>query len=231
MKKWFVLRLSYWDAIEWLSTAQKWTLFEWIYTYQLTGVKPSFDDQVVNMAFLFFKQQLDADNEKWEQVREKRSEAWKLGGRPAKKQKKQKLSEKANESKWKQKKQHTVTVTVPVTVTSPITETNTGTTPNDVVYFEDKELNNLFVEFIDMRKNMKKEMTDRAKELAIKTLNGLSSDNSSKKKIIERSIMNSWQSFYPLQENPQVKSQKVYDNTKPPEKSAYQKFLDDTKYA
>jgi hypothetical protein len=45
---------------------------------------------------------------------------------------------------------------------------------------------------------MKKEMTDRAVELSINKLKELSKNEDIQKQIIEQSIMNNWQSFYPL---------------------------------
>ena len=59
-----------------------------------------------------------------------------------------------------------------------------------------------------MRKKIKKPMTDRAVELAIKKLNELSGgDNDIAIKIIEQSVMNSWQGLFPLKE--EAKSQGI----------------------
>lgn len=71
---------------------------------------------------------------------------------------------------------------------------------NAVCYFPDNDkLNNAFLEFIAMRKKIKKPMTDRAIEIAISNLRKLAGDNDDMAiQIIEESILHSWQSFYPL---------------------------------
>ena len=71
-----------------------------------------------------------------------------------------------------------------------------------VSYFpNDENLDKAFSDYVAMRKKLKKPMTDRAVELAIKKLNDLSNgDNDIAIKIIEQSIMNSWQGLFPLKE-------------------------------
>lgn len=70
-------------------------------------------------------------------------------------------------------------------------------------YFPNDEiLDNAFNEFLKMRKQIKKPMGDHAIELAINKLNTLSGGDSEKAvKIINQSIMGSWQSFYELKED------------------------------
>lgn len=71
------------------------------------------------------------------------------------------------------------------------------------VYFpNDEVLNDTFKEFLKMRKQIKKPMGDHAIELAIKKLNDLSGgDNELAIKIINQSILGSWQGFYELKED------------------------------
>jgi len=67
------------------------------------------------------------------------------------------------------------------------------------VYFEDEELNNAFLDFLDMRKKIKKPATDRAIKMAINKLENLSGGDKEKKiDIINQSIMNCWQDLFPL---------------------------------
>lgn len=54
------------------------------------------------------------------------------------------------------------------------------------------------LEFIKMRKLIKKPMTPHALELALKNLNKLSSDEGTQIAILEQSIANSWQGLFPL---------------------------------
>lgn len=52
--------------------------------------------------------------------------------------------------------------------------------------------------FEEMRNKLRKPMTDRARELALKELRKLASDEVAQIAIVEQSIQNGWQSFYPL---------------------------------
>lgn len=63
-------------------------------------------------------------------------------------------------------------------------------------YFEDAELNDLFNEFLELRKKLKCKNTDRAITLLLNELNKYPNDI--KKEMINNSIMGSWKSVYPL---------------------------------
>ena len=74
-------------------------------------------------------------------------------------------------------------------------------------YFDDLDLNNLFLEFLDLRKSLKAKNTDRAVNLILKKLEGLSLET--QKEMIEQSIECSWKSVFPLKkqfkkENPSL---------------------------
>lgn len=68
------------------------------------------------------------------------------------------------------------------------------------VYFpEDELLNRAFSDYVAMRKQIKKPMTDRAISLAQNKLNKLAgADNDLAIEILNQSIMNCWQDLYPL---------------------------------
>lgn len=74
-----------------------------------------------------------------------------------------------------------------------------------IVYFpNDEQLNKAFEDFVENRKKIKKPMTDRAIELAIKKLNDLSAgDGDLAIKIIEQSIMSGYLGLFPLKEEKQ----------------------------
>ena len=63
-------------------------------------------------------------------------------------------------------------------------------------YFDDLDINNLFIEFLDLRKSLKAKNTDRAISLVLKKLEGLSKET--QKEILEQSIENSWKSVFPI---------------------------------
>lgn len=68
-------------------------------------------------------------------------------------------------------------------------------------YPNDEILNKAFSDYVAMRKQIKKPLTDRAIELAMKKLDELSNGNNDIAiKIIEQSIMNSWQGLFPLKD-------------------------------
>lgn len=76
------------------------------------------------------------------------------------------------------------------------------------IYFpNDESLNQAFLDYLEIRKQIKKPMTDRAIELAIKKLEELSAlpfsegmDNDLAIQILNQSVMNSWQGLFPLKE-------------------------------
>lgn len=76
---------------------------------------------------------------------------------------------------------------------------------NDILntYTQDKKLKQTIFEFIKMRKAIKKPLTDRALQLILSKLNTLTADDNTKIGILEQSIMNSWQSVFPLKQEPQ----------------------------
>lgn len=85
-----------------------------------------------------------------------------------------------------------------------------GKAPKTVkVYFPgDALLNQAFADYVEMRKQIKKPMTDRAVALAIKKLQELSAmpfsdtiDSEMAIQILNQSIMNSWQGLFPLKED------------------------------
>lgn len=80
-------------------------------------------------------------------------------------------------------------------------------------YPNDDLLNQAFSDFVDMRKKIKKPMTDRAITLAMNRLKELASipfsdsmDNDLAIKILEQSTMNCWQGLFPLKEDRKPKS-------------------------
>lgn len=68
-------------------------------------------------------------------------------------------------------------------------------------YTENAELRGALRDYIQMRKAIRKPITNRALELAFKKLDELSSDDFEKVAIVNQSVMNSWQGLFPLKEN------------------------------
>lgn len=87
-------------------------------------------------------------------------------------------------------------------------------------FTQDESLKQAINDFIQMRKLIKKPLTDRALKIILNKLSSLSSDASTQIKILEQSIANSWQSVFPLKEeevkNPpgNYSNQRQYDIAK-----------------
>ena len=64
-----------------------------------------------------------------------------------------------------------------------------------VVYFENQELNAVFIDYLDMRKKMRVPNTDRAISMLIAKLQQF--DDATKIEILNKSILNGWKSVYP----------------------------------
>jgi hypothetical protein len=63
-------------------------------------------------------------------------------------------------------------------------------------YYEDEKLNDIFLEFLTIRKKLKAVNSDRAIDMLLKTLSNY--DDETKYKMIEQSVVNSWKSVYEL---------------------------------
>lgn len=72
---------------------------------------------------------------------------------------------------------------------------------NDVILAQKAELQEPLREFVEMRKAIKKPITARGLELAVKKLRQMAQSTAEAIDIINQSIINSWQSFYALKEN------------------------------
>jgi len=74
---------------------------------------------------------------------------------------------------------------------------------------ENKELLIAFKDWEEMRKKIKKAPTERAKQLAIKDLEKISTNVETQINVIENATLRCWQSFYPLKEEPKQAKTKV----------------------
>jgi hypothetical protein len=72
---------------------------------------------------------------------------------------------------------------------------------NNKQYSDNKELDTAIKDFIDHRKKMRKPMTDRAIDLFIKKLNGLSTSESKQILMINTAIERGWMTVYPIKED------------------------------
>lgn len=81
-------------------------------------------------------------------------------------------------------------------------ELTEGKPRGKVYYPNDEKLNQAFLDFMKMRKSIKKPMTDRAITRAMNSLQNLSGgDNDLAIRILEQSIFHCWQDLYELKED------------------------------
>ena len=71
-------------------------------------------------------------------------------------------------------------------------------TVDEVILAQSAELQEPLRDFVEMRKAIKKPITTKGLELAVKKLRQMAKSTTEAIEIINQSIMNSWQSFYPL---------------------------------
>lgn len=78
------------------------------------------------------------------------------------------------------------------------------------IYSGSEELVEALKDFEEMRKKIKKPLTERAKKQLVNRLDELSKNEEEQIKILEQSIMNCWQSVYPVKQIEQIPT---YDNS------------------
>jgi len=111
-KKSFLLYAEWIESFEDLTNEEAGKLIKHILAY-VNDEDPELDDRLLKAVFIPMKQQLKRDLEKWELIRQKRSESGKKGGRPKK-------AKKANASFEKQKKQSKAKKAVDVDVNANV---------------------------------------------------------------------------------------------------------------
>lgn len=77
---------------------------------------------------------------------------------------------------------------------------------NKKEYYENKELNNIFIEFLEVRKKLKAVNSDRAINMLLNKLKRY--DDDIKFKMIEQSIIHSWKDVYEVKELKETEKQK-----------------------
>lgn len=191
MKDSFVFYRSFYEAIKDLTIEEQSILFNAICELALNETDTELTG-IPNTLFKLIKPQIEANNERYNNG--------KKGGRPSKKT----IGSKKEKTIGFENKKPNVNVNENVNV-------NVNNKKENIKrkYFEDKELNDLFLEYLEMRKKLKAVNSDRAINLLINKLNQF--DDVIKKQMINNSIENSWKSIYPLKE---TKSKMTIDEMK-----------------
>lgn len=220
----FVFHFENLDDLEGLDDHEIVTIFKAIVYYQQTGKEPEFEDRTLSAVWKPIRRRLVIDNEHYEERCRINRENGAKGGRPRKEEteKTERLPKKPNgfsENRTQPKK--------PDTDTDIDIDTEYDTeTDNDLknkrkpakagkrkdhFYPQDEKLNKAFCDYVQMRKGIKKPMTDRAIELAIKELDKLShGDPDVAIAILEQSILHSWSGLFTLRK-PRARSGTDWD--------------------
>lgn len=193
-RKSYITHLDSLDILDKLSNEQAGKLFKAIKFYQNTKKIPELD-LMLDLVFTPFLNQFIRDDENYQKVCEARRLAGGKGG-------KQKV---ANASKSKQK----VANLADSDSKSDSDSKNKNDNKNELPIFINE---NLFDDFADMRKKLKKPLTEKAKELLIKKLSEFETKQSGfANKALENSIENSWQGvFEPKNDQKQLPKQNQY---------------------
>lgn len=91
-----------------------------------------------------------------------------------------------------------------------------------------QDLKSALSDFADMRKRMKKPLTERAVKMILDRLKELSSDTSEQIEIINQSILHNWQSVYPLKQDGSKQSKYVNYSQRTDSYSDLEKILENS---
>lgn len=178
MRESFIFYKSFYESVKELDPLDQVQIYNAIYEYEFYKIIPELTG-VCKSIFTLILPQLEAND--------KRYENGKKGGRP-RNQNETKIKPKQNQNKTKIK---------------PNENDNVNVNDNDnkknikrKIYFENEELNKLFLEYLELRTKIKCKNTDRAINLLLNELNKY--DDDIKIQMINNSIMNSWKSVYPV---------------------------------
>ena len=176
MRESFVFYKSFYQSIKELDTKYQVEIYNAIFEFEFNGKVPDLSG-VSKSIFTLIIPQLEANN--------KRYENGKKGGRPI--------------TKTKPNNNQTITKVKPNVNDNVNVNVNVNDNVNKNMYFEKLELNNIFLEFLQIRKKLKAVNSDRAIKMLIKKLNTY--DDETKYKMIEQSIVHSWKDVYEIKEH------------------------------
>ena len=170
-------------VIEPLGEAEIGRLFMAMLKYAETSEQP---DIRGNEKFIWPMAKLNIDRER--EFAEKQAKNGSLGGRPKtqKNPEKPKLTQKSQKDKDKDKdKEYNNPPIIP---------------PEGIWDDVSPSLHEALTAFEEMRKKIRKPLTERAKQLALSNLRKLSTDEQTQIAIVNQSVLHGWQAFYALKE-------------------------------
>lgn len=192
-KKSFILYCDLIHEVDHLMDEEKGRLFQHLLEY-VNDMNPIMDDRVILGSWKHIQRQLKRDLEKYEGIKEKRSEAGKAS---AEKRKQEAANSTSVESVKQRSTNPTVngTVTDTVTVTEIYSKENKQTTPS--LYFDNQELNDVFGKWLKMCSEKNKDYPPSAIEALQMKL------NTAKKpmEMVSQSLERGWVTLRPVEDN------------------------------
>lgn len=173
MRKAFTFYSSYYESIKELPTINQQELYKAIieYSFEKKDVKLT---GISKSIWCLIKPNIDNNISKYEN-----------GKRPKQKGLQDKKENKKSESEAKQKQSVSSALSLSLSLSNKS-------------YYNNKELNNIFIEYLNMRKKLKMINSDRAINTLMNKLSNY--DDKIKYKMIEQSIVKSWKSVYEVKE-------------------------------
>lgn len=209
----FILHLDSLEILEKLSDEQAGKIFKSIYKYQKNGKVQDELDFALDLVITPFLNQFKRDKERWEIECEKSSNKGKIGNLKRWHKEIYKRFKKGELTLSEALLIATRSLTIPndPTQSTPIPKSldskNKNKNKNDSKNDNKNNLpifinENLFDDFAEMRKKLKKPLTEKAKELLIKKLSEFEDKQSGfANKALENSIENSWQGIFEPKQN------------------------------
>ena len=167
---------SFYESIKELTPEQQVQIYDAIFKYE-------FDNEEVELTgvcksiFTLIIPQLEANNKRYTNGCK--------GGRPKNNQKETKTKPNKNQKETKTKANYNE-------------NENENYNVNDNKYYADKKLNDIFMEYLQVRKKLKAVNSDRAIKMLLNKLEKYSDDI--KYKMIEQSIVHSWKDVYEIKD-------------------------------
>jgi len=199
MRDSFIFYKSFYESVKELKTTEQIKIYNAIFKFQFENEEVELKG-VSKSVFNLIKPLLDANNQRYLNG--------KKGGAPKNNQNaKKKQPENNQELTEKQPKNKVMNNVLCIMNNENINKKENNKKKKK--YFENEELNNLFLEFLELRKKIKAVNSERAINMLIKKLSNY--DDDIKKRMIERSILNSWKDVYEIKQYKQEKLPDWFD--------------------
>lgn len=191
MRESFIFYKSFYESIKELDKDNQFAIYNAIMKYEFDNTELELDG-IPKAIFTLIKPQLQAND--------KRYENGKKGGRP-KNQTITKEKPNNNQKETKIKPNYNENVNV---------NENNNVNKKEITkekIFENEDVNNLFLEFLQLRKKLKAVNSDKAIKLLKNKLSKY--DDETKKQMLNESIVNSWKSVYEIKKKKETSEEYI----------------------